>query len=64
MKPPLTPELVQQIAGLAGLELTLERAAELIPALEPVFKGDAEIIKLGLDNLRAVGTTWPESGHG
>lgn len=58
----LTPELVQQISGLAGLELTLERAAEILPALKPSFEGDAGLAKLGMGNLSPVGSTWSEDG--
>jgi ribosomal protein L12E/L44/L45/RPP1/RPP2 len=56
----LTAEAVQEMARLAGLELDLERARALVPALEPVFDGDAAIAKLKLGTLTAVGNPWPE----
>lgn len=59
----LTPELVQQVSGLAGLELTLERATEILPALKPSFEGDAELAQLGMGNLSPVGSTWPEGDN-
>ena len=57
----LTPELVREMARLAGLNLDLERAKALIPALEPVFEGDAGIKELDLGTLTAVGNPWPEA---
>ncbi len=62
--PALTAELVQEMARIAGLELDLERARALIPALEPVFDGDAAIAKLNLGTLTAVGNPWPEVNDG
>jgi hypothetical protein len=57
---PLTPELVYQMASLAGIDLEIERARDLIPALEPVFEGDEKIAELDLHTLSAVGNPWPE----
>ena len=62
MMPALTPELVREMARLAGLELDLGRTKTLIPALEPVFKGDKQIAALDLGTLTAVGDPWPEVG--
>ncbi len=62
--PALSPELVLGMARLAGLEISLERADDLIPALQPVFDGDAEIIKLKLGTLSAVGKPWTEAEDG
>ncbi len=56
----LTPELVREMARLAGINLEIERAQELIPALEPVFDGDAKILALELGTLTAAGNPWPE----
>ena len=58
--PELTAELVREMARLAGIELDLERARALLPALEPVFSGDAAIAKLNLGALSAIGNPWPE----
>jgi hypothetical protein len=60
----LSAELVQRMARLAGLELDLERARALLPALEPVFDGDVAIVKLDLGTLRAIGNPWPEVNDG
>ena len=60
----LSAEPVQQMARLAGLELDLERARALLPALEPVFDGDTAIAKLNLGTLTAVGNPWPEVSDG
>jgi hypothetical protein len=59
----LSAELVLEMARLAGLEISLERAQNLIPALQPVFDGDAEIIKLKLGTLSAVGDLWTEASR-
>ena len=56
----LTAELVLEMARLAGLELDLERARTLIPALQPVFEGDAQIAKLELGKLTVVGKPWED----
>ena len=72
-------ELIRDMAALCGLELPLERATALIPALEPVFGGDAAIIALELGTLSPLETPWtleaapleaapletvpPEAGH-
>jgi hypothetical protein len=60
----LSAELVLEMARLARLEISLERAQNLIPALQPVFDGDAEIIKLKLGTLSTVGDPWLEVEHG
>ena len=60
----LTPELVQDMARLAGITLDLERARLVVPALEPAFDGDAKIAALGLGRLSAVGNPWPEVDDG
>ena len=56
----LTAELVLEMARLAGLSLDLERARALIPALQPVFEGDAQIAKLELGKLTVVGKPWED----
>jgi hypothetical protein len=62
--PALTAELVKEMVRIAGLELDLERARDLLPALEPVFDGDAAIAKLNLGTLTAIGNPWPEVNDG
>ena len=57
----LTPKLIAESARLAGLNLSLERAAELLPVLEDLLAGDAKIAGLGLGNLPVVGPTWAEA---
>ena len=75
----MNAELIRDMAALCGLELPLERATALIPALEPVFGGDAAIIALELGTLSPLETPWtlkiaplevvlletvpPEAGH-
>lgn len=56
----LCGELVRQIAALAGLPLSPERAGDLVPALLPIFEGDAQIAALNLRTLSPLGTPWPE----
>jgi hypothetical protein len=59
----LSAELVLEMARLSGLEISLERARALIPALQPVFDGDAEITKLKLGIFSAVGDPWTEASR-
>jgi hypothetical protein len=56
----LSAELVQRLAALAGLPLSLDRAADLVPGLLPIFEGDAEIVVLNLGTLSPLGTPWPQ----
>lgn len=58
----LTPKLVAEIAWLAGLRLSLTRAAKLIPLLQGLYKGNARIAALELGNTPAVGPTWAGAG--
>ncbi|MGY2896537.1 hypothetical protein ACVWZX_004583 [Deinococcus sp. UYEF24] len=60
----LSGELVRQIAALAGLPLTLERATDLVPSLLPIFQGDAQIATLNLGTLSPLGMPWPEPSGG
>ncbi len=60
----LTPELVQDMARLAGIALDLERARVVVGALEPAFDSDEKIAALGLGTLSAVGNPWPEVDDG
>lgn len=48
--PQITAEQVRETARLAGLELSLERAAELVPALGAILRGDAAIAGLRLES--------------
>lgn len=57
----LTVDVVQQIASLAGLDLSTGRAADLLPSLLPIFQGDARIAALNLGALSPLGTPWPET---
>jgi hypothetical protein len=58
----LTPEIAAKMSRLAGLSLSLERAAELLPLLQGIYKGDAKIRALELGNTPAVGPTWAGAG--
>lgn len=60
----ITPELVREMARLSGINLDMDRAVSLVPALEPVFDGDAAISRLNLGTLTGVGTPWPEVDDG
>ncbi|MFC4455369.1 hypothetical protein [Deinococcus sonorensis] len=60
---PLPPALVQALARLAGLDLTLDQAAELTPLLQPLLVGDRQVARLDLGTLSAVGSTWPQASH-
>ncbi|WP_456833071.1 hypothetical protein [Deinococcus sp. UYEF24] len=55
---------MRQIAALAGLPLTLERATDLVPSLLPIFQGDAQIATLNLGTLSPLGMPWPEPSGG
>ncbi|WP_344983839.1 hypothetical protein [Deinococcus rubellus] len=59
----LTAELVQHLTLLSGLDLSLERAADLLPQLAPMLAGDAEIAALDLGTLSPLGPTWPETAR-
>ncbi len=59
----LSAELVLEVMRLAGLEINLERARDLIPALQPVFDGDAGIAKLKLGTPSAVSDLWNEASR-
>ena len=54
----MNAELIRDMAALSGLELPLERAGALIPALEPVFSGDAAMVALRLGTLSPLGMPW------
>ncbi|GEM88106.1 hypothetical protein [Meiothermus granaticius] len=60
----LTPEGVAQLAQWAGLRLDLDRAAELIPLLEPLLEGDARIARLELGLTPILGPTWAGAEEG
>ena len=57
----LTADVVQQVTALAGLNLTPERAAALVPGLLPIFRGAAGIAALDLGTLSPLGAPWPET---
>ena len=59
----LTPELVRDLARCAGLDLPVERAADLIPLLEPLLLGDARVAALNLNGISPIGALWPEARH-
>lgn len=51
-------QTVRQLARLAGLDLTVDRAAELVPALKAMLKTDGRIVDLGIETLPATGLPW------
>lgn len=54
----VSAQAVQQLAALNGLELSLERAAALAPALAELLAVDDEIVLLDIARLPAVGLPW------
>lgn len=62
-EPRLTPEVVQALTRLAGLELSTTRAENLIVLLHPLLLGDARIAALSLGVTSAAGSPWPEVTH-
>lgn len=59
-EPHLTPELIQALTRLAGLELSTARAGNLVVLLEPLLLGDARIAALPLGVTSASGSPWPD----
>ena len=54
----LDANFIRQIARANGLELSLERAEALLPALRELLTVDAQIAKLPLYTLAAIGQPW------
>ena len=54
----LDANFIRQIARANGLEVSLERAEALLPALRDLLAVDAKIAKLSLHTLSAVGQPW------
>lgn len=52
-------DLVQRIAALGGLTLTPQRAAELVPGLNPLVAGDRDLRALGLEQQNPLAPLWP-----
>lgn len=61
MQPIADAELAQRLARLAGLELSLDRAADVATGIQPVLEGDVRIAALYLDILSPIGPTWPDA---
>lgn len=57
--PTLTPQLVRDLAGCAGLDLPPGRAAALIPLLGPLLRADEALASLDLGTDSPVGPLWP-----
>lgn len=60
-------QTVRQIARLAGLDLTADRASKLVPALKEMLGADGRIFDLGIETVPATGLPWPEeqaTSHG
>ncbi len=57
----LDVDFIRQIAQTNGLDLSRERAENLLPALRELLAVDAKMAALQLDRLPAVGLPW-ESG--
>lgn len=54
----LDANFIRQIARTNGLELSLERAETLLPALRDLLTVDAQIAKLPLHTFSAIGQPW------
>jgi hypothetical protein len=53
--------LVQTLAASNGLNLTEERAADLVPALQVILDFDVQLRDLGLGAFPVVGLPWGDS---
>jgi hypothetical protein len=51
-------QTVRQIARLAGLDLTADRASELVPALKEMLRADGGIVDLAIETLPVTGLPW------
>ena len=60
----INAETVRQMVTLNGLDLSLERAEALIPALQAILEVDARIAELQLRAQTAVGLPWIHGGTG
>lgn len=55
--------VVRQLAARNGLDLTAERAADLVAPLQQLLAADEQIRTLVLSTLPAVGWPWGESNE-
>lgn len=56
-------KLVAKLAALNGLELSLQRAAPLVPVLRELLEVDRQIADLQLERLLPVGLPWQDEGE-
>lgn len=56
----VTPEVVRLLARAAGLNLTPERAEDLLAPVRALMAGDARLAALDLNLTSAAGPVWPE----
>jgi hypothetical protein len=59
----IDPQLVRQLAELAGLDLSLDRAVALLPGLQEILETDARIAQLDLGVLTIAGLPWSNEAH-
>jgi hypothetical protein len=55
---------VRQLTEYAGLDLPLERAANIVPGLQQILDADVPIAGLDLATLTAVGDLWTQEEPG
>ncbi len=54
----INPQLIRQLAELAGLGLSLDRATALLPGLQEILETDTRIAQLDLGVLSITGLPW------
>ncbi len=57
--PEVTPHVIHAFARWTGLDLTLERAADLGNLLAPLLRADRHLATLNLNLINPVGPLWP-----
>lgn len=58
---PIDTATVRRLAARNGLDLTAERATDLVAPLQLLLAADEEIKRLALGTLPAVGLPWREA---
>ena len=58
--PEVTPDLIRTYARWTGLDLALERAADLGEPLAPLLRANRHLAALNLNLINPVGPLWPE----
>ena len=61
--PEVTSHMICAYARWTGLDLTLERAADLGDLLVPLLRADRHLSTLNLNLIDPVGPLWPEESR-